>query len=158
MPRPIPPTRPEVAAEIDRIYKEQLTDQPPHHGPEEVKKCRALIELFLEIFKYKNYERTREMVRADYIQHNIDIGTGVDSIIEFSEKQWAMHDEFPELIYKRIFVDGDYVIVHLKVEDGPHGLKALEYLRYEDGQFTEHWDVVAPIPPRQEHKNPNGVF
>lgn len=151
-------TRPEVAAEIDRIYKEQLTGQPPNHGPEEIKRCRALIELFLETFKYRNYERTRELVHPSYIQHNVSLGTGVDSIIEFSERSWKQWGKMPELVYKRIFVDGDYVIVHLKVEIGQHGLKALEYLRWENDRFTEHWDVVEPIPPPEEHKNPNGVF
>lgn len=151
-------TRPEIAAEIDRIYAEQLTDQPPHHGPEEIKKCRALIELFLETFKYKNYKRTREMVHPDYIQHNVDVDTGVDSIIEFSEKNGKEHGKMPELIYKCILVDGDYVVVHLKVELGPHGTKALEYLRYQNGQFTEHWDVVAPIPIQWGIRTPMGSF
>jgi predicted SnoaL-like aldol condensation-catalyzing enzyme len=88
----------------------------------------------------------------------VEVGTGVHSIIEFSEKTWKEHGKMPELIYKRILVDGDYVVVHLKVEVGPHGTKALEYLRYQNGQFTEHWEVVAPISPPEEHKNSNGVF
>ncbi|KAI4593973.1 hypothetical protein KJ359_008761 [Pestalotiopsis sp. 9143b] len=155
-------TRPEVAAEIDRIYKEQLTDQPKNHGPEEIAKCRALIELFLETFKYRNYARTRELVHPNYIQHNVSLGTGVDSIIEFSERAWSNGQSMPELIYKRLFVDGDYIVVHLKVAasplSSPQGFKALEYLRYENGQFTEHWDVVDVIPPPEEHRNQNGVF
>ncbi|KAI1848225.1 hypothetical protein JX266_005938 [Neoarthrinium moseri] len=151
-------TRPEVAAEIDQIYKEQLKDQPKNHGPEEIKRCRALIELFLETFKYRNYTRTREMVHPDYIQHNATLGTGVESIIEFAERSWSDGKVMPEIRWNRMFVDGDYVIAHTKIMEGPHGLKGVEYMRYQNGLFVEHWDVIEPVLPPEQHKNSNGVF
>ena len=30
--------------------------------------------------------------------------------------------------------------------------------RIENGKITEHWDVIEPLLPRDQWKNPNGKF
>jgi predicted SnoaL-like aldol condensation-catalyzing enzyme len=148
-----------VLADVERIWKEQLTDQPKQ-TPEQIKAAKALIELFEATFNYHDYDVTRRLVAKDYIQHNVTVGTGQDSILEFAARECADPATRPLFGYKRILVDGQYVVVHLlvKMRNGMGDLKVIEIFRYEDGVFTEHWDSMAPIPPLSEHKNSNGVF
>jgi predicted SnoaL-like aldol condensation-catalyzing enzyme len=152
-------SRDKYSVEVNKIWKEHLTDQPPQ-TPQQIKAGKALIELFLATFVYHDYDRTRELVSKDYIQHNPSLGTGVDSIIEFAERETRDPNRPFEFNWKRIFVDGNYVIAHNHVEtgDGTDGVRVVEILRYENGVFTEHWDTVTPVPPKSEWKNQNGVF
>ncbi|KAF5534517.1 snoal-like polyketide cyclase family 2 [Fusarium phyllophilum] len=151
-------SNPTVTAEVEKIWKEQLTDQPKQ-TPDQIRAAKALIELFLATFKYHDYSVTRRLVRKDYIQHNLTVGTGQDSIIEFAERE-ALRETPAIINYKRLLVDGEYVFVqfHVDLSDGSPGLNCMEILRFNDGQFTEHWDVAATIPPASEHKNKNGPF
>lgn len=143
---------------VERIWAEQLTDQP-RQTPEQIRKAKKLIELFEGMFTFLDYSVADRLLSDDYIQHNVSVGTGRQSIIEFAEREAKPPNKLV-LNYKRVLVDGDFVLVHLHVDrgDGTEGLKAMEILREQNGVFTEHWDVVVPIPPKSEHQNPNGVF
>ena len=59
---------------------------------------------------------------------------------------------------KRVFADGDYVILHVHAvrEPGTRGNAIVDIFRLEDGKIVEHWDVVQPIP--EKAANPNGMF
>ncbi|KAH7109489.1 hypothetical protein B0J13DRAFT_632342 [Dactylonectria estremocensis] len=149
----------DVLADVEKIWEEHLIDQP-RQTPEQIKAAKALIELFVATFKYHDYDRTRQMVAKDYIQHNPTVGTGVESIIEFAQRECSVPATSPILNYKRILVDGQYITVRLHVDprDGSEGLRVIEIFRYENGLFTEHWDCPVPNPPRSEHKNNYGLF
>ncbi|KAI7974979.1 hypothetical protein EIK77_002759 [Talaromyces pinophilus] len=152
-------SRDAILVDVEKIWKEHLTDQPPQTA-EQIKAAKALIELFLAAFVYHDYARTRELVSKDYIQHNPSLGTGRESIIEFAERETTDPNKPFTCNWKRIFVDGQYVIAHIHVDmnDGTDGVRVVEILRYENGVFTEHWDTVTPVPPKSEWKNPNGPF
>src|SRR5262245_46839872 len=49
---------------------------------------------------------------------------------------------------KRVFADGDFVILHVHVKLQPEelGLAIVEIFRLEHGKIVEHWDVRQPIP------------
>jgi predicted SnoaL-like aldol condensation-catalyzing enzyme len=152
-------SRDAILADVEKIWKEHLTDQPPQ-TPEQIKAAKALIELFLAAFVYHDYARARELVSEDYIQHNPSLGTGRESIIEFAERETTDPNRPFTFNWKRIFVDGQYVIAHnhVDIRDGTDGVRVVEILRYENGVFTEHWDTVSPVPPKSEWKNANGPF
>jgi predicted SnoaL-like aldol condensation-catalyzing enzyme len=59
---------------------------------------------------------------------------------------------------KRIFADGDYVIVHDHAvrEPGTRGLAIVNIYKLEDGKVVEHWDVIQPVP--EKAANNNGMF
>ncbi|KAF5227776.1 hypothetical protein FANTH_14682 [Fusarium anthophilum] len=149
----------QLLADVERIWKEELTDQPKQ-TPEQINTAKAVIEFFEATFKYNDYAVTRRMVAKDYIQHNVTVGTGQDSVIELANRECSDPATRPIFEYKRILVDGQYVVVHLliKMRNGTEDLKVIDIFRYEDGLFTEHWDCISPIPPVSEHKNSNGVF
>ncbi|KAI6750594.1 hypothetical protein HG530_014875 [Fusarium avenaceum] len=143
-----------VLSNVERIWKEQLTDQPKQ-TPEQIKAAKAVLELFEATFTYNDYNVTRRLVAKDYKQHNQTVGTGQESILEFARRDCEDPVTRPLITYQRILVDGQYVVVHLYVNqrNGGEDLKVIEIFRYEDGVFTEHWDVMAPIPPESEASN-----
>jgi predicted SnoaL-like aldol condensation-catalyzing enzyme len=62
------------------------------------------------------------------------------------------------LAFKRVFADGDYVILHVHVtrEPGARGSAHVDIFRLDGGKVAEHWDVDEPIPAGAA--NPNGPF
>ncbi|KEF54943.1 uncharacterized protein A1O9_09386 [Exophiala aquamarina CBS 119918] len=152
-----------IEKEIEGHYA-NLKDQPPH-TPEQVAKVKALIRLYVLCWIHCKYDEVRKMVHPDYKQHNYTVISGGESIIIYSErfreyiKAQSGKDEINiDMRLKRIFVDGDYIIVHSHVIrwEGDKGQNVMDIFRYQDGQFTEHWDVITDVPDHCE--NTNGVF
>ena len=71
-----------------------------------------------------------------------------------------LKDKFPNnrTEIKRIFADGDYVIVHDQAvrEPGTRGFAIVNIYKLENGKVVEHWDVIQPIP--EKAANDNGMF
>ena len=49
---------------------------------------------------------------------------------------------------KRVFADGDYVLLHCHYTGflGENGDAIIDIFRVEDGKVVEHWDVIQAIP------------
>ncbi|TVY79145.1 hypothetical protein Focb16_v008193 [Fusarium oxysporum f. sp. cubense] len=148
---------------IDKAYS-SLVDQPPH-TPKQVTIVKALLELYLATFVLKDYDTTARLIPLDYKQHDPMVGDGRQSIIEFFNFMQDKTTEIigrtapiPDIFFKRILVDGPYVIVHAHVRRWPEdeGLAVVDLFRYENGLFVEHWDVIQPVP--ENAKNSNGMF
>jgi predicted SnoaL-like aldol condensation-catalyzing enzyme len=59
---------------------------------------------------------------------------------------------------RRFVAEGNFVLV-LTEGELPSGPTALyDLLRVQDGKIVEHWEVLTPIPPRDQWKNSNGPF
>ncbi|QQO22355.1 nuclear transport factor 2 family protein [Bradyrhizobium diazoefficiens] len=92
-----------------------------------------------------------------YIQHNPMISDGIDGFRSFLHE---LKQQFPELCsdIKRVFADGDFVIlhVHARRQPGDLGLAIVDIFRLENGKIVEHWDVRQPLGETAVH--PNGMF
>ena len=66
-----------------------------------------------------------------------------------------------QMIYNKthlILAEGNYVFA---VSEGTFGGNPMSYydlFRVENGKIAEHWDVMQPIPPKEEWQNQNGKF
>jgi predicted SnoaL-like aldol condensation-catalyzing enzyme len=105
----------------------------------------------------KDFEKASQYLGARYTQHNplaADGREGFKGFIAF------LKDKFPNnrSEIKRIFADGDYVIVHVHAvrEPGTRGNAIVDIFKLEDGKVVEHWDVIQPIP--EKTANDNGMF
>lgn len=105
----------------------------------------------------KDFEKASQYLGARYIQHNplaADGREGFKGFITF------LKDKFPNnrSEIKRIFADGDYVIVHVHAvrEPGTRGNAIVDIFKLENGKVVEHWDVIQPIP--EKAANDNGMF
>ena len=105
----------------------------------------------------KDFEKASQYLGARYIQHNplaADGREGFKGFITF------LKDKFPNnrSEIKRIFADGDYVIVHVHAvrKPGTRGNAIVDIFKLENGKVVEHWDVIQPIP--EKAANDNGMF
>jgi predicted SnoaL-like aldol condensation-catalyzing enzyme len=104
------------------------------------------------------FDRIEEFIEgAHYAQHASKIGDGIarlrDRIASVAKEGGKLH-----LIPRRFVAEGNFVLV-LTEGDLPSGPTALyDLFRVENGKIVEHWDVLTPIPPRDQWKNANGPF
>jgi predicted SnoaL-like aldol condensation-catalyzing enzyme len=121
---------------------------------ENKKTVRALYEAALN---KKDFEEASKYLGPKYIQHNPSAADGHEGLKAFIN---FLKDKFPnnKSEIKRIFADGDYVIVHVHAvrEPGTRGNAIIDIFRLEHGKVVEHWDVIQPIP--EKAANNNGMF
>ena len=89
-----------------------------------------------------------------YIQHNPMAADGIEA---FRAGMRAMANAMPNRFFdvKRVFVDGNFVILHSHVTNDPgdRGNAIVDILRAVDGKFVEHWDVTQPVPEKSANDN-----
>lgn len=121
---------------------------------------KALATEFVEqVLVQRQMDRLPEFFDGNrYIQHNPDIGDGVDGLrAGFAERaRRGIASGFSRL--HRVLGEGDFV---LAVSEGSYAGQPAAYydlFRVERGKLAEHWDTREAIPPRAEWKNGNGKF
>jgi predicted SnoaL-like aldol condensation-catalyzing enzyme len=150
----------------------QEPEEPPNlsrrtqvDGPTEVldrektEANRALVRDYRQtVMVDLRFDRIEEFIEgAHYAQHASKIG---DGIARLRERIASVAKEGGQLDLKprRFVADGNFVMV-LSEGDLPTGPTALyDLFRVEKGKIVEHWDVLTPVPPRDQWKNPNGPF
>ena len=105
----------------------------------------------------KDFDAASKYLGNRYTQHNPNAADGPEGLKGFVN---FLKDKFPNnrSEIKRIFADGDYVIVHVHAvrEPGTRGNAIIDIFKLENGKVVEHWDVVQPIP--EKPANNNGMF
>jgi predicted SnoaL-like aldol condensation-catalyzing enzyme len=105
-------------------------------------------------FNERRPEWAAEYVTDGYIQHNPQVPTGKEGLLEALP---MFYQAFPMLSWqlKHIWADGDYVIVHSIYNFGKDNA-VVDIFRFDGDQIDEHWDVVQEIPAKMAHNN--GMF
>ncbi|MFB9982262.1 nuclear transport factor 2 family protein [Mesorhizobium kowhaii] len=89
-----------------------------------------------------------------YTQHNPNIEDGVRGFREYLQQ---LRQAFPLVRgeVKRIFADGDFVIVHMHARREPEeaGLAIVDVFRLAEGKLVEHWEVRQPVVESNLHAN-----
>jgi predicted SnoaL-like aldol condensation-catalyzing enzyme len=86
-----------------------------------------------------------------YRQHNPRIEDGMEGL-----KKVVAWLADARCDIKRVFADGDYVILHSHwrgLSDNPRGEAVVDIFRLEGGKVLEHWDVIQPIPETSANGN-----
>lgn len=81
-----------------------------------------------------------ELVRPDYIQHNVLADDGRQGLLDFVAALQAQGGTAVEI--HRRFADGDQVALHSTYGTGEGRRVAFDVFRLEDGQLAEHWDAM----------------
>jgi predicted SnoaL-like aldol condensation-catalyzing enzyme len=120
---------------------------------------RTLVRTYREtVMVSLRFDRIEEFIEgAHYAQHASKIGDGIarlrDRIASVAKEGGQLY-----LSPRRFVAEGNFVLV-LTEGDLPSGPTALyDLFRVENGKIVEHWDVLTPIPPRDQWKNANGPF
>ena len=116
-----------------------------------------MIAFYDAALNQKDFEKAKKYFGAYYKQHNPSAADGPEGLKGFIA---FLKAKFPNTKseFKRVFADGDYVIVHVHAvrEPGTRGVAIIDIFRLENGKVVEHWDVVQPVP--EKAMNENGMF
>jgi predicted SnoaL-like aldol condensation-catalyzing enzyme len=113
-------------------------------------------EFYDLLLNKKDFSAASRFIGSRYKQHNPLVKDGPEGLKEFVEARKANYPGARSDI-KRIFAEGDYVILHVhSVLDDRIERAIIEIFRLENGLVDEHWDVIQAIP--EQSANPNGMF
>ena len=118
---------------------------------------KAAVEFYEKGLNQKDFEAASKYFGPRYTQHNPNAADGPEGFKAFLQ---FLREKFPNSRseVKRVFADGDYVILHVHAvrEPGARGNAIIDIFKFENGKIVEHWDVVQPIP--EKAANSNGMF
>ena len=118
---------------------------------------KIVVDFYDKAINQKDFDAASKYLGARYTQHNPNAADGPEGLRGFlqflKEKSPTSRSEI-----KRVFADGDYVILHVHSvrEPGTRGSAIVDIFKLENGKVVEHWDVVQPIP--EKAANTNGMF
>jgi predicted SnoaL-like aldol condensation-catalyzing enzyme len=115
---------------------------------------RAVMQFYELAINQKNFEAAAKFLGPRYVQHNPRAADGPEGLKAFLA---FLRDKFPDYHsdIKRVFADGDYVILHVHnvPTPGSRGNAIIDIFKLEDGEIVEHWDVRQEIPERSVNSN-----
>jgi predicted SnoaL-like aldol condensation-catalyzing enzyme len=118
---------------------------------------KTVVEFYEKAINQKDFKAASKYMGTRYTQHNpmaADGPEGLEDYLTFLRAKYP--DSHSEI--KRVFADGDYVILHVHAirEPGTRGSAIVDIFRLENGKVVEHWDVIQDIPGKAA--NANGMF
>jgi len=115
---------------------------------------KVVVEFYELAINQKNFEAASKLLGSRYIQHNPNAADGPEGLKAFIA---FLREKFPDnhSDIKRIFADGDYVILHVHNvgTPGTRGNAIVDIFRLENGKVIEHWDVRQEIPEQAANSN-----
>ncbi len=118
---------------------------------------RNVVEFYEKALNQKDFEAASKHLGSRYTQHNPVAADGPEGLKAFIG---FLRSKFPNSRseIKRVFADGDYVIVHVHAirEPGTRGRAIIDIFKLENGKVVEHWDVAQDVP--EKAANSNGMF
>jgi predicted SnoaL-like aldol condensation-catalyzing enzyme len=118
---------------------------------------KVVLDFYEKGINKKDFDAASVHFGPRYTQHNPNAADGPEGFKNFlaflREKFPNSHSEI-----KHVFVDGDYVILHVHAVRAPgeRGVAIMDIFKLENGKIVEHWDVAQPIP--EKAANTNGMF
>ena len=123
----------------------------------EAQNKQIVLEFYEKALNGKNPDAATSYFGSHYTQHNPLVADGAEGFRKFIE---LLRQKYPQAHSesKRVFADGDYVIVHSHAiqEPGTRGAAIIDIFRLENQKIVEHWDVIQPVP--ETASNSNGMF
>ena len=118
---------------------------------------KTVLEFYEAGLNKKDFDAASKYFGPKYIQHNPGAPDGIEGFKTFVN---FLRSKFPNSHseIKKVFADGDYVILHVHAvrEPGTLGRAIVDIFRLENGKIVEHWDVAQDIPEKMPHGN--GMF
>lgn len=118
---------------------------------------KMVVEFYEKAINDKDFEAASQYLGSRYTQHNPLAADGPEGLKGFLA---FLKSNFPQSRseIKRVFADGDYVILHVHSvrEPGTRGRAIVDIFKIENGKVVEHWDAIQDIP--ETAANSNGMF
>ena len=115
---------------------------------------KAAVEFYDLAINQKNFEAAAKFLGPRYVQHNPRAADGPEGLKAFLAFLRAKLPDYHSDI-KRVFADGDYVILHVHnvPTPGSRGNAIIDIFKLENGKVVEHWDVRQEIPEQSANSN-----
>ena len=114
----------------------------------------VVVDFYEKAINQKDFEAASKHFGNRYVQHNPVAADGPEGLKAFLG---FLKEKFPQSRseIKRVFADGDYVILHVHAvrEPGTRGSAIVDIFKLEGGKIVEHWDVIQPIPEKAANNN-----
>jgi len=115
---------------------------------------KVVVQFYEAAINQKNFEAASKFIGSRYTQHNPKAADGPEGLKAFLA---FLREKFPDYHsdIKRIFADGDYVILHVHnvPVPGSRGNAIIDIFKLESGKIVEHWDVRQEIPETAANSN-----
>jgi predicted SnoaL-like aldol condensation-catalyzing enzyme len=115
---------------------------------------KAVVQFYEAAINQKNFDVASTFIGGRYVQHNPKAADGPEGLKAFLA---FLRDKFPDYHsdIKRVFADGDYVILHVHnvPTPGSRGNAIIDIFKLDGGKIVEHWDVRQEIPETAANSN-----
>jgi predicted SnoaL-like aldol condensation-catalyzing enzyme len=133
-----------------------VTGVPAFAGntPQEEANKKVVLDLYEKGINQKDFEAAAKDLGPHYTQHNPRAADGAEGFKAFVNFLKAKLPNYHSYI-KKVFADGDYVILHVHNVPAPgqRGAAIVDIFRLENGKVVEHWDVRQEIPEKSANNN-----
>lgn len=121
---------------------------------------KAAAAAFVEdILMHGRYDKAGEHIDGEnYVQHHSLIADGKTSLINTFKALAEQGTPVRYTAIHQVLGEGNFVLVVSESEAAGESTAFYDLFRIANGKVAEHWDVVEPIPPRDEWQNQNGKF
>ena len=150
---------------IAEIVDDSVSGHTQVDGPTEptdldkTEENKALVTGFLnDVLKGGEYDKLTDYISTEtYIQHNPQVGDGLDGLGVFVE---SLSKQGLSMVYEEIHKVvgcGNFVAALSKMKLGSTDMAVIDLFRVDNGRIVEHWDVMEEIQPRETWVN-SGKF
>jgi predicted SnoaL-like aldol condensation-catalyzing enzyme len=132
-------------------------------NPKEAANKKLVFDMWRAIIQGGHVEMAEQYFTKDYIQHNPNVATGRDAMVEYMKKTRPVKPIAPTILFPviSIMAEGDLVMVATVSKENDPDKKGATYLgthfdlfRIENGKIAEHWDSVPKSADALKY-NPN---
>ena len=126
--------------------------------PQEQANKDTVLAFYEAAINQKDVDAAVAFIGPKYIQHNPRAEDGIGGLKGFIAGYLKKANPGLKATVKRVVVEGDLVVLHVKSEPEPGALGSavVDIFRLENGKIVEHWDVMQPVPDKMPHGN--GMF
>lgn len=118
---------------------------------------KNVVDFYNAAFNELNFDAASKYLGKRYIQHYPAVADDREGLKDYIQ---LLRNKFPKthVEIKRVFVDGDYVIlqVHFIKQPMTQGSNVIDIFRLVNGKIVEHWGASQDIP--EKSANSNGIF